>query len=1033
MYLDKIQEERQAAQDANTANKIIDMMERLHMSANENSPRRWIWELLQNAKDVSNTTGKVKVKVDLNEGKGYLKFSHNGKAFTRKNIVYLIEQVSTKDRSKEGISTTGKFGTGFLTTHLLSEVVNVSGYLEDIDEPLRHFLITLDRSGKDKETIIKAIKNSYMQLNNSNVVEEEKYSEAAYNTSFIYELNEKGIEVAQKGIEDLKISIPYVLAFTKEIEEVYIQSEDIKYKVVEKFSDSTQEYEIYEIQEIQLLKTYSYYILVFREEKVSVAISIENKGNSTSINKFSKKQPKIFCDFPLIGTDDFPFPIVVNSSLFNPTEPRDGIFLTDIDSEKIEENKNLIMDACKLYERLLYIVTQKNWKHIYNITHLGTIVRKEWYSVDWVKDSVVNTCKEYIKYCPIIETADGKRTALYNSNNEIQVEIPSDIKAEIREDIWELYSKWRPSQLPLKEEIHDWYDSLWSECRKLNIRKVTEELQEEESEWTLELELEEGVNVEYLLNEYYQLLETDAEILNAVVAGNYKVIPNQKGDFKKTTELFLDDQIDEKYKKVLLTLGEDCKEYLVGKNIRTTNLIRNEKISDNDIINKIEDMADRVEKDIQEKVYLSILTLYNEQNQLYDRQMKIIEFAERIYDNCLGKKEAVNSISDKLLQSAIKYTATRICNTISELTTIEQFSVKMAFVNKQEALEWMNQFVGYLSKMGFDNLLNKPTKPILPNQNGIFKTKDDLFLDDGEIDEGLKRISAETGYDIKEELLDRAILLELPDNRVKHVIDLSDNIIRFVKVNHVNVISLDNKVKDTFEDIYMWIDENTDLARKVLPELCEHIHWLYDDEKIANNIRKVKEYENLLEKYNIWDSKVLEDILKNGASSINERHEKECITDELLIQSGIYSDELLDNAMEDEFFSNNFIHESESSQLKFDFIKKILQRAKNNIFNFLQTNEKYKKEYDLSNCLEMDTVGKTTFLAKKNGKDIFLIVRPSDYGQVILYYDSEKDILDYEKDWELWVEDGKSEPQKITFGKILKLTGINKIPLKRIR
>ena len=40
------------------------------------------------------------------------------------------------------------------------------------------------------------------------------------------------------------------------------------------------------------------------------------------------------------------------------------------------------------------------------------------------------------------------------------------------------------------------------------------------------------------------------------------------------------------------------------------------------------------------------------------------------------------------------------------------------------------------------------------------------------------------------------------------------------------------------------------------------------------------------------------------------------------------------------------------------------------------------------------------------------------------------DILDYSMDWELWVEDGKKKPQKITFGKMIKLTGLNRIPLK---
>ena len=78
-------------------------------------------------------------------------------------------------------------------------------------------------------------------------------------------------------------------------------------------------------------------------------------------------------------------------------------------------------------------------------------------------------------------------------------------------------------------------------------------------------------------------------------------------------------------------------------------------------------------------------------------------------------------------------------------------------------------------------------------------------------------------------------------------------------------------------------------------------------------------------------------------------------------------------------------------------------------------------------------IDKTIFIIKKNGEELFLLTRPSDYDQVILYYDSEKDVLDYEKDWELWVENGVDQPQKITFGKMLKLTGINKIPLRKVR
>jgi hypothetical protein len=72
----------------------------------------------------------------------------------------------------------------------------------------------------------------------------------------------------------------------------------------------------------------------------------------------------------------------------------------------------------------------------------------------------------------------------------------------------------------------------------------------------------------------------------------------------------------------------------------------------------------------------------------------------------------------------------------------------------------------------------------------------------------------------------------------------------------------------------------------------------------------------------------------------------------------------------------------------------------------------------------------TTVLAgiKKDGLSIHIVIRPSDNGEVIVYYSSEKDTLDY-ANAELWIDNGIEEPRHLTLGKILKTTGINKIPV----
>jgi hypothetical protein len=59
---------------------------------------------------------------------------------------------------------------------------------------------------------------------------------------------------------------------------------------------------------------------------------------------------------------------------------------------------------------------------------------------------------------------------------------------------------------------------------------------------------------------------------------------------------------------------------------------------------------------------------------------------------------------------------------------------------------------------------------------------------------------------------------------------------------------------------------------------------------------------------------------------------------------------------------------------------------------------------------------------------IYIVVRPSDNGEVIIYYSSEKDTLD-DPSSELWIDNGSEEPRRLTLGKVLKTTGINRIPV----
>lgn len=173
-----------------------------------------------------------------------------------------------------------------------------------------------------------------------------------------------------------------------------------------------------------------------------------------------------------------------------------------------------------------------------------------------------------------------------------------------------------------------------------------------------------------------------------------------------------------------------------------------------------------------------------------------------------------------------------------------------------------------------------------------------------------------------------------------------------------------------------------------------------------------KEYDSILKKYGLSDTSELEKVLQNNIVNVSTPSDSTSSIEEILCQYGITDVNDLKNLIDGKILSPEFIHYSNSDKSKFEYVQEIIKRVHNNIFNHLNK----LSEYDLSETVD---VHKTIFTAKKNGKEIYIIARPSDYNQIVLYYGAEIDTLDYTQDFELWIENEKNIPEKLTFGKIL--------------
>lgn len=119
--------------------------------------RRWIWELIQNASDCTPDGKKININLEINNER--ITFSHDGMPFTYNNLQDLITQVSTKEESEEEL--TGKFGTGFMSTFLLSNIVKIEGDFIRNNKTSTNMNFTINRTKRDyngiKEQTIKML------------------------------------------------------------------------------------------------------------------------------------------------------------------------------------------------------------------------------------------------------------------------------------------------------------------------------------------------------------------------------------------------------------------------------------------------------------------------------------------------------------------------------------------------------------------------------------------------------------------------------------------------------------------------------------------------------------------------------------------------------------------------------------------------------------------------------------------------------------------------------------------------------------
>ncbi len=574
-YKEKFEAAENRAHYQNIATKILREMTNLR-SLVENSPiapRRWVWELIQNAKDVHQNDG-VKIILDYHKNgeDSFLSFKNSGKPFTADNIRFLIEQISSKDRAKDKEGkpkTTGKFGTGFLTTHLLSEKVIVNGVAKEPELDYRQFELELDRSGFELHDITDSVeksKDSVQNLDDCPIFKD--YIEGAYNTSFNYLLtDEVGHSVAEKGIEDLKRCLPYTFVFVEELKSIRLKHANILFKNSLELDELSDEIKVLNIKVKENDETSLHTFALLSQNLTSIAIPIELNGEQIKILPIDKQIPKLFCDFPLLGTEIFNFPVIINNPNFNPTDPRDGIYLTTSQRANplSDSNKAYIQDAVQLYFELLEFASKNNWEDLHLLAQIKSLNNcPDWIDENWYNRNVLNPIRTKLLTVDIVKTADNELNAIHTKEGKKYIWFPNSNNQKNRNELWKLCKYWFPHCLPQESDVELWNKLTWKECGQLTSDQLASFIENRDTINKLS-EVLIGISANEWLGRFYKFIQSEDTEYDYII-NKRAIFPNQQGDLVKKNGLYKDKgDIGEELKIILSELGQNIKSKLLDE------------------------------------------------------------------------------------------------------------------------------------------------------------------------------------------------------------------------------------------------------------------------------------------------------------------------------------------------------------------------------------------------------------------------------------------------------------------------------------
>ena len=438
----------------NTGQRVYYTIQGLKQKPNE-TRKRWVWELLQNAHDARQVEDKRDITVEIKYNQEELIFLHNGRRFNADEIAHLIRSGSTKDETDE--TTHGQYGTGLLATHLLSSEIAISGQLVDDDQ---WFDFTFERDDTSWEALLDSLDEAINAFTYSHIPNK-PLKLGDFTTRFRFPTRgEDAKRAVRTGIETLKQSAPYMLIFNETFRSINIKDHEgtLCFEVVDLLKPDVPIQQITVVEHKNGNASERGYLLAQNEKKTSVIVPLKsNKERNVCLQV--EKTPRVFKGFPLVDTESFSFPAVINNPNFTVSSTRDNLPLEESNVNKT--NRDSIEEACVLFVSLVEHAAANRWYHLSRWVNVPLIENQSSPSMSWLRKCVRENLIEKIRQTSVILNADNNaiapkasRLPLLENGGEVEM-------------LWDLLENVQGfhETLPRRDEATEWCNTLQSWAR----------------------------------------------------------------------------------------------------------------------------------------------------------------------------------------------------------------------------------------------------------------------------------------------------------------------------------------------------------------------------------------------------------------------------------------------------------------------------------------------------------------------------------------------------------------------------------------